>query len=147
MNTKITFLLLLILLVILMLFYYADVESNIIILLAITVVILMTNIIYKKEYFISDMEAKADTLEAKINMLIALAKALKQPTARDTPDALIESIDYIRSCPISMQSPPDIVSFGTSDSLQQSGIQLPFGSTLNDLTPAQLLARINPPTL
>lgn len=147
MNTKITFLLLLILLVILMLFYYADVESNIIILLAIAVVILMHNIIYKKEYFISEMEAKADTLDEKITMLITLAKAL-QPNI-ESIEQPITSIEYNRSCPFrTLESSDTGESSGGSTidrGLLDVGINLPFGSTLDSLNPDQLLSRISPP--
>ena len=104
----------------------------------------MHNIIYKKEYFISEMEAKADTLDEKITMLITLAKAL-QPNI-ESIEQPITSIAYTRSCPFTVspdESDVSAVSSTTDKDLQNVGIKLPFG-TLNNLTPDQLLAKINP---
>lgn len=142
MNTKITFLLLLILLVILMLFYYADIESNIIILLAVTIVVLIHNIISKREHFDTINEQSA-ALESKINMLITIAQALKNrssDTATDTQ--VIQGVALDFSCPFDARAENTKSEIATSPALKDAGIRLPFGTSLNDLTPDELLRKL-----
>lgn len=142
MNTKITFLLLLILLVILMLFYYADIESNIIILLAVTIVVLIHNIISKREHFQTVNEQTA-ALESKIDMLITIAQALRQRNSdTSTDNQVIQGVDLNFSCPFDASSSDTRSEIGTSPVLQQAGIRLPFGTSLNDLTPGELLQKL-----
>ena len=142
MNTKITFLLLLILLVILMLFYYADIESNIIILLAVTIVVLIHNIISKREHFQTVGEQTA-ALESKINMLITIAQALKNRSSESTTDnQVIQGIELNFSCPFDAKADNTKSEIATSPALKDAGIRLPFGTSLNDLTPEQLLKKL-----
>lgn len=142
MNTKITFLLLLILLVILMLFYYADIESNIIILLAVTIVVLIHNIIAKREHF-STVNEKTAALDAKINMLLTIAQALQNRTQDNTETSdTITGIDFSYSCPFDASGSEVDSEIATSPVYQDAGIKLPFGTSLQNLTPEELLEKL-----
>ena len=142
MNTKITFFLLLILLVILLLFYYIDLESNIIILLAITIVVLVHNLISKKEHF--NNTRKAAELDAKIDVLLTIAKALQSRTG-DSPsqEGLVEGIEFDYSCPINMDEYKDAVASGNASSkFDKQGIDIGIGTTLNDISADELMSTI-----
>ena len=137
MNTKISFLLILILLVILLLFYYIDLESNIVILLAATIVILLHNVITKREHFSIDERTAA--LDAKIDLLITVAKALQTRTkAQQSSDTgAIEGVDFDYSCPFTPSTVESDAGVATSN--QQQGIDLRFITNLDGITHEDLV--------
>ena len=146
MNTKLSFLLILILLIILMLFYYIDLESNIIILLAVTILILLHNIISKKEHF--NVNERSAELESKIDILLTIANALKQRTASQGSQGTGTGLAFEFSCPFNPSSDPsqqptqvDVPSALGSN----QGIDLGFGSSLDNLTPNDLVSSIQLP--
>lgn len=95
------FVLIFILLVVLLLFYYIDLESNIIILLGVTVILLVHNIIVNKEHF--NIDNRISSSEAKLDTLIAIAKAFAQRSSSSTSEngqsEEYPSIDILGSCP------------------------------------------------
>ena len=152
MNTKISFFLLLVLLVILLLFYYIDLESNIIILLGVTIVVLMHNLISKKEHFNNNTQ-KAAELDAKIDVLLTIAKALANRTSDSSAGGGDTSIGvtFSHSCPF---TPPDgsagspsgqaaVSSTVNESDLRRRGIDLGIGSSLDTISPNQLISSIN----
>jgi hypothetical protein len=136
MNTKISLLLVLILLVVLILFYYIDLESNIIILLSATIVILLHNVITKREHF--SVQEKASSLDAKIDLLISVAKALQSRTqAKQSADTgAIEGVDFDYSCPFEPSTVESDAGIATGN--QQQGIDLRFVTKLDGITPQDL---------
>ena len=143
MNTKITFFLLLVLLVILLLFYYIDLESNIIILLAVTIVVLVHNLISKKEHF--NNTQKAAELDAKIDVLLTIAKALQaRSSGSSTSDeGVIEGIDFDFSCPINLPAYSAASAEGdASATYQEQGIDIGIGTTLDGISADRLLESV-----
>ena len=144
MNTKITFFLLLVLLVILLLFYYIDLESNIIILLAATIVVLIHNLITKKEHFNNNQ--KAAELDAKIDVLLTVAKALQSRTGgtSTSSEGTIQGINFNYSCPIDLGANSyNATQEGVADvAFEEQGIDVGVGSSLDGISADRLMQSI-----
>ena len=104
----------------------------------------MHNIIVKKDHFTTDdPNTDLNNLETQMDTLIAIAKALKTKTSIETTDSeAIEGIPFNFSCPFEPVDTTIDSEISVDQTFTPSAIKLPFGTTLNNLTPEQLRERL-----